>query len=240
MTATITLDDDDQSTVQRMLTYLYTLDYDDDDASPAVARDQSPNKGSPVLEITPKPDVNDDDMISHRKNMINIRVYALAEKYNIPALKDLAKTKFETCVTAREIQTTRLTEIVDSIFDSTYETDPGLRDVIIRKIAITSTPEQMLEEGPLASAIRNHSSFGLGLLREVIRKHISEREKQKQDVTMKMTELRRATGRLYLSARLIDLPDIGDSQEDFDNLHHTMNAFLEKMDKFQETLKLED
>ncbi|KAF6227845.1 hypothetical protein HO173_011947 [Letharia columbiana] len=31
MTVTITVDDDDQSTVRRMLTYLYTLDHDDAD-----------------------------------------------------------------------------------------------------------------------------------------------------------------------------------------------------------------
>ena len=179
MTATITLNDDDQSTVQRMLTYLYTLDYDDGDALPAVARDGSPNTDSPVLDITPEPDVNDDEMISHCKNMNNIRVYALADKYNIPALKELAKTKFQTCITAREIETTRFAEIVDSIFNSTHETDPGLRDIITSSVADTSTPAEILGEGPLASAIRDHSTFGLGLLREVVKKHISEQKKQR-------------------------------------------------------------
>ena len=172
-----------------MLTYLYTLDYDDGDACPAVARDGSkpdspdlefPDLDFPEPDSIPRPDVNDDEMISHCKNMNNIRVYALADKYNIPALKELAKTKFETCVTARRPEITRFAEIVDSIFNSTPETDPGLRAIVISRAADASTLKQILGEGPLASTMRDHSTFALGLLREVVKQHISEQEAQKQ------------------------------------------------------------
>ena len=223
-----------------MLTYLYTLDYDDGDASPPVARDESPNTDSPVRDLTPKPAVNDLETVSHCKNMNNIRVYALADKYNIPALKELAKTKFKTCVTARKIPITRLTEIVDSIFHSTHETDPGLRDIIISNAAATSTPEQILGEGPLASAVRDHSAFGLGLLREVVEKHYSEQEKKRQDVRTKMTELRGTASILYECAEAMYLPDKKDSQEDFNRFYRAKSAFLEKFAKFQNTLKLKD
>ena len=237
MTATITLNDDDQSTVQRMLTYLYTLDYDDSDACPAVAGDESPNTDNPFPDLYPEPD---DETISHCKNMNNIRVYALADKYNIPALKELAKVKFKTCMTAHGVEITRFTEIVDSIFNSTHETDRGLRDIIISGAANTSTPEQMLGEGPLASAIRDHSTFGLGLLREVVKKHISEQEKQKQDVRTKMTKLRLAVGSLYLDSQGIYLPVEQDSKEDFDRCYQTAYSFQDKLRKFKDTLKSED
>ena len=219
-----------------MLTYLYTLDYDDGDAFLTVARDESPNTDSPVPDLTPKPDVNDDEMISHCKNMNDIRVYALAEKYNIPALKELAKTKFKTRIAAGKIEMTRFTEIIDSIFDSTHETDPGLRDIVISRAANTSTPEQILGEGLLASAIRDHSTFGLGLLREVVMKQ----EKQKQDVRMKMTELRKAASSLYSDAQRIYLPDKGDSREDFNRCYQTAHAFCEKFWKFRDNIIPED
>ena len=61
ITATITLEDDDQSTVKRMLTYLYTLDYDDGDALPAVPKDESPNTDIPVPDSNPNPDANDEE-----------------------------------------------------------------------------------------------------------------------------------------------------------------------------------
>ena len=232
MTATITLNDDDQSTVQRMLTYLYTLDYDDGDAFPAVARDETPITDRPVPDSTPKPD---DETISHCKYMNNIRVYALADKYNIPALKELAKIKFKICMKARGITYTRFAEIIGSIFSSTHETDPGLRDIVISRAANISNPEKMLE-GPLASAIRDHGTFGLGLLREVVKRH----EKQKQDVRMKMTELRRAAGSLYLDSQRIYLPVEDDSKEDFDRCYQAAYAFRDKFRKFQDTLKSED
>ena len=212
MTATITLNDDDQSTVRRMLTYLYTLDYDDGDGFPAVARNESRNTD-----------------VSHSKTMNNIHVYALADKYNIPGLKELAKIKFQTCMT-RKVKITRFAEIIDSVFSSTPETDPGLRDIIISKAADTSTPTQILREGPLASVIRDHSTFGLGLLREVVK---NQQEKQRQYVGMRMTELRLNAYRLYGKAQRISLPTINDLQEDFDRCYDGMNVFLEE---FQDTL----
>ena len=239
MTATITLDDDDRSTVRRMLTYLYTLDYDDGDAFPAVARDESSNTDDPVPDSTSKPNVNDAEMISHGKYMNNIYVCALADKYNIPPLKELAKIKFQTSM-ARKVIVTRFAEIVDSIFSSTHETDPGLRDIVIKMAGDRSTPGQILREGPLASVIRNHSTFGLGLLREVVKNQISEQKKQKQDVRMKMTKLSLAADNLYLSAQGIHLPNIRGSQEDFDRFHYTMNAFLKKFQRFQAALEPED
>ena len=223
-----------------MLTYLYTLDYDDGDASPAVARDESPNTDSPVRDLTPQPAVNDYETVCQCKNMNNIRVYALADKYNIPALKELAKIKFKTYMTAFGVEITGFTEIVDSVFSSTHETDPGLRDIIISRVAYRTTPEQFLGEGPLASAIRDHSTLGLGLLREVVEKHISEQEKQKQDVRMKMTELRRVAGLLRMCAQAMYLPVKQDPQQDFDRLDRSMKAFLQKFEKFQDTLKPED
>ena len=178
MTATITLDGDDQSTVRRMLIYLYTLDYDDGDASPAVAEAISQNTDGLVPDPTAKPDVADDEMATHCKRMNNIRVYALAGKYNIQALKELAKAKFKNGMTSRPIS--HFSEVINAILVSSPETDSGLRDVLISTATSVKNLESILKEGALSSAIRDDSSFGLGVLRAVIRKLFSELEKQKQ------------------------------------------------------------
>ena len=178
MTATITLDDDDKSTVRRMLTYLYTLDYDDGDAFSAVAEAISQHKDGLVPDPTSKPNVADDEIATHCKRMNNIRVYALAGKYNIQALKELAKAKFKNYMTSRKIP--HFSAVINAILVSSPETDSGLRDILISRITSVGNLESILREGTLSSAIRDDSSFGLGVLREVIRKLLSELEKQKQ------------------------------------------------------------
>ena len=86
-----------------MLTHLYTLDYDDMDASQAVAVAASQNLDGHVVDLSSKSKVLNDAMTSYCKRMNNVRVYALAEKHNIPALKELAKTKFKKCQIACNI-----------------------------------------------------------------------------------------------------------------------------------------
>lgn len=62
-----------------MLTYLYTLDYDDMDAAQAVAVAVSQDPDGHVADSSSKPEVLNDAMTSHCKRMNNVRVYALAE-----------------------------------------------------------------------------------------------------------------------------------------------------------------
>lgn len=198
MTATITLKDDDQSTVRRMLTYLYTLDYDDGDAFPAEAVAASEKTEGLVEDLGSEPDVEDDEKVSHCKRMNNIRVYTLAEKYNIPALKDLAKDKFENHKTAGNL--TYYQEVINTVYDSTPETDSGLRDIVISRIAQVSTLGTISKEGPLVSALRDHSSFGLGLLWEVIKKPSSEKEQLKERLCLKLEGLYRNAMDIYVPA----------------------------------------
>lgn len=182
VTATISLDDDDQSTVHRMLTYLYTLDYDDEDAFSAVVEATSHNTDGFVLDSASKPNAADNGMASRGKCINNIRVYTLAEKYNIRALKELAKAKFEKCIAERGIY--QFADFIDAVLVSSPETDSGLRDILISRVTDPGALESILREGALSSAIRDDSSFGLGVLREVIRKLFSEWEKQKQKQSM--------------------------------------------------------
>lgn len=236
ITATITLDDDDQSTVRRMLTYLYTLDYDDADASQVVAVAASQNADSHVADTSAKPEPINDATISHCKRMNNVRVYALAEKYNIPALKELAKTKFEKCKAGFSYSLYR--EVVSAVFESTPDTDSGLRNIVILKCA--NTVEKSLKEEGVAPMIRDHGVLGLGLLREVVKKHKSQVEKQKQDLKTRTIDLRLALGSLHDDAMHIHIPGKEDSQEDFERSYQALGDFQQKLLDVWISVKLED
>ena len=151
-----------------MLTYLYTLDYDDQDASEAVAMEESQNTDGHVTDSSLKPEVVEDATIVHCKRMNNVLVYALAEKYNIPGLKELATTKFVGC--EGPVDFAQYQELVNAIFESTPDTDTGLRNDVILDCVNPPFIEKVQEEEGLASAIRDHGSLGLGMLREVIKK----------------------------------------------------------------------
>ncbi len=178
MTATITLDDDDQSTVRRMLTYLYTLDYDDGNPSQAMPLAAPQDLDDLFVELSSKPEAFDDATASHCKRMNNVRVYAIAEKYNIPALKVLAMTKFKNYETARN--STHNREVINAIFSSTPDSDSGLRNIVISMSAKASDVEENLKEEGLAPVIRDHGNFGLGMLREVVKKRNCALETQQQ------------------------------------------------------------
>lgn len=58
-------------------------------------------------------------------------MYALAEKYDIPALKTLAKRKFEVAV-ACYYDAPELAEAIERVYSSTIDSDRGLREVVLQ------------------------------------------------------------------------------------------------------------
>lgn len=103
-TAVLQLEHDDPATVERMLTFLYTGDYDAGNPDAAVG-----NVG-PFL-------------------MANTLLYSIADKYDLQGLKSLAKSQFENSARAAW-GCGEFPAIVAKIFDSTPDTDLGLRDVV--------------------------------------------------------------------------------------------------------------
>ncbi|KAK5170575.1 uncharacterized protein LTR77_005163 [Saxophila tyrrhenica] len=70
--------------------------------------------------------------------LLHTRVYALAEKYDIPSLKQLAKKKFEMEM-ACYFDSPELAEAIEDVYCSTIDSDRGLRDVVIE--AFKAHPE---------------------------------------------------------------------------------------------------
>ena len=134
------MNDDDPQTVNRMMLYLYTLDYPDEDVSGVraerVAINQSPlphlkrKTSTTTEEGTDSGSVAEGAVPHDARMMNNVLVYAVAEKYDIPELKDLAKHKFQTLASSKwphdEFQA-----IVECVFTTTPDNDMGLRQIVL-------------------------------------------------------------------------------------------------------------
>lgn len=63
--------------------------------------------------------------------LTHTRVYALAEKYDIPSLKDLAQSKFEMAM-ACYYDSSEFADAIEEVYCSTIDSDRGLRDVVLQ------------------------------------------------------------------------------------------------------------
>lgn len=70
--------------------------------------------------------------------LLHTRVYALAEKFDIPGLKDLAKSKFEMAM-ACYYDSPDFAEAIEEVYCSTIDSDRGLRDIVLQ--AFRSHPQ---------------------------------------------------------------------------------------------------
>ena len=63
--------------------------------------------------------------------LLHGRIYALAEKYDIPSLKQLAKNKFEIEM-ACYFDSPEFAEAVEEVYCTTIDSDRGLRDIVMQ------------------------------------------------------------------------------------------------------------
>lgn len=98
----IELKGDDPLVVEAMLQFMYTIDYD------SGGNDQEPM--SPML--------------------FNVRVYSIAGKYDVMALKQRAKEKF-TVAASTCWDMDDFAHVISEIYTSTPPEDRGLRDIVV-------------------------------------------------------------------------------------------------------------
>ncbi|KAJ5710342.1 hypothetical protein N7488_004498 [Penicillium malachiteum] len=154
MTNTIKLDDEDPLFVQEMINFFYNSDYNlpeisrdfmdadfDWDAvsvnwhgnDQAIAklgladssRDLGVVKPSPALAAT----------LGWARSLFHVSMYALADRLLIPALKQLAISKFDRLTRSRDIKCLCLGYVVRSIYTSTPPSDRAMRDIITKRVA---------------------------------------------------------------------------------------------------------
>ena len=133
-----------------MLVYVYTLDYDDTELSSPFSGSMNENESddstaiaaaSPTLHTHQK-DVDALLDLARRdseapatndvKSMNNVLVYAIAEKYDIPELKQLAREKFIASFSQNR-PPKNLSAIAKAVFETTPSGDEGLRQIVIQE-----------------------------------------------------------------------------------------------------------
>ncbi|KAF4555895.1 Hypothetical protein D9617_2g058600 [Elsinoe fawcettii] len=91
--------------------------------------------------------------------LAHTRVYALAEKYQISALKSLAQSKFEVAM-ACFYDSPEFADAVEEVYTSTIDTDRGLRNIVIQ--AFRNHP-QLANTQDVYSVIKNTPSLAFEL-----------------------------------------------------------------------------
>jgi hypothetical protein len=92
---------------------------------------------------------------------IHAQMYALADKYGIHDLKDLARDKFEEAAT-RDWNGGGFPRAVQVVYTSTSENDHGLRDVVVDTIG---RHKRLLEKAEVEALVMEINGLAFGLLK---------------------------------------------------------------------------
>ena len=170
-TGNIALKGDDAPTVRRMLTYLYTLDYDDEGEKASIAsyiNDTGTGATSHATVETAELPVVCEETSYHRL-LNNIAVYAIADRYNIPELEQLAETKFETALVLSDLgcDLPSLPMIMDAVFETTPDSKHGLRDLASKYCA--SFTKEIIHNEEVVGIVKDHGEIGLAMIHRILR-----------------------------------------------------------------------
>ena len=141
-----------------MISYLYTYDYRDEE-HPRPSRDQHQDISGRAMEDQPA-------LLS------SVRVYAIADKYDIQPLKELAKNRFETSA-EKNWAHKDFSDTVKEIFESTPTSDRGLRDIAIRIVA--SHADVLIQKDEFRELIEEVGDLGLNTVCLLLEKHSREK-----------------------------------------------------------------
>lgn len=107
----------------------------------------------------------DDTSVANENNerelCIHAQMYALADKYGIYDLKNLARDKFEG-VASRDWNGRGFPLAVEIVYSSTPESDHGLRDVVVNTI---SAHKELLEKVEVEALVKQVNGLAFGLLK---------------------------------------------------------------------------
>ena len=138
------MNDDDPQAVKRMLFYLYTLDYPDHAvpdiqaervatgrSTPPSLRHETQTTSEEVTNMGADLEISEGATSTHDPRLMNnVLVYAIAEKYDIPDLKDMSRGKFQILARSKWPHDGFYT-LAEEVFSTTPDTDMGLRQIVL-------------------------------------------------------------------------------------------------------------
>ncbi|KAL8992659.1 MAG: hypothetical protein Q9169_006930 [Polycauliona sp. 2 TL-2023] len=206
----IDLPEDDPHAVNRMLTYMYASDYDDIDepeGETALITDDSPMQ-PPEVRNSPTTEGGADQPsttgmqhvlatpIAERSIQVevdainnNALVYALADKYDVFLLKDLAHAKFQVRA-ADEWATSDIASVLQTVYNTTPATDRGLRTIMLQ-VCLRYMDDLIVDE-----SFRELSQADAALcfdVLSVVQKQDSQRSAYYDLITAREARLKRVT-----------------------------------------------
>jgi hypothetical protein len=158
------LDDDPQS-VDCLIQYFYRRDYQSDRfGHDDGQRDKTRNENSEEIQDT-------DNYVDDSHPVFHVRMYALAEKYNVSALKNLALDKFNQVVQP-SVLSDEFLHGVEEAYVSTIPEDRGMRDAIVKHF---HTHPTLLDNECTQETFRRIHSLPYDLLMFWHKEHTSQR-----------------------------------------------------------------
>lgn len=155
--------------------FLYTLDYDDDridikDQPPA----STPHNPMPTavvmfksqdLPVADGATAEQTTGLNPLSLLVNAKVYIIAEKYDIQALKQWAVVKYKEVLLATW-NSSSFIESASLVFENTPESDQMLRKVIIRKAS--ENARALFDRNEFVALLESHGGFAAEVLRDVL------------------------------------------------------------------------
>lgn len=149
------MSDDEPSIVGKMIDYLYTLDYDDRPSSSIVAEeakhDQQHGPGSHQAPSL----------------LVNAKVYIIADKYEVEALKWFAGTKYKK-ILSNTWNTHFFPESACHVLENAMKTDRLLRDVIVR--VASEHVKELLDHDDFVEMLKNHGDIAADIFCKVVKR----------------------------------------------------------------------
>ncbi|RAL67796.1 hypothetical protein DID88_008523 [Monilinia fructigena] len=170
LTGEINLPDDHPAIFERIIKFLHTGDFDATPSTDETVEEASSkyvkeplmepcDENSPVLATETVYEAVDGPL-----SILTIctRVFTIAENYDIPALKVLAKTKFEAAVSTRW-NTVSLSASLRLMYDELPESDRLLKDIAIQ--AAASHVNKLVDRGEFAALCKENGDIAFDVLK---------------------------------------------------------------------------
>ena len=235
------LKEDDPPTVLRMLTYLYTFDYDDEEEAASIA----PYMLEPAEIKAPSPNVplSDRQALIHTRLLNNVAVYAIAEKYDIPELKELAQVKFESSLGDQEPHS-NLPIIVNAVWETTPSSDRGMRDVVFEYCKCFD--QEIISNEHLSGMLQDHGDLAVAVMREMLEERAQNESSSKatiKDLRQRLVRAKECLGNISTKVKdengwVIEVDAMGENNP-FSNLSSTLLKVHEEIDKVKESITVD-
>jgi hypothetical protein len=236
-TRQIDLSDHSIEDLDRLIAFFYMGDYREEElattdelpSAPSFQQDTS-NPSDDPMQIS-----KDITVLKPSKAITNITMYAMGDRYNVGALKELARKKFSALRSAEWFD--ELPTVAEQIYTTTPENDRGLRD-ILQKACVRHAEALTQDETTCETALKV-PQFALDLCRSIwkeCRERVMHAEIEKMTAELKVMEqnsqIQRATADVRASQ--MKLARVVEFVNTLDECRHCGESFPATLDPIRE------